>query len=135
MTDSELMTLMNSMTIQEPSLRDQEPNHDFHRIFKNTNIVRDFFNAPHTLTITKKFIETNVFVFKLYLRSRLFNQVYINVPKLFLEDINNYKIGIQFFLANYNEHNISYNIEFIKLINEKLQDFLYYHYYDTGYLI
>ena len=131
--DQELSRQLNNLTLENPlNERDQEI--EFRKIYKNTNIVRDFFDRFHTVSEIKRFIDEAVLIFKMYLNMQMFNQTYINVPELFLQDMRNYKKGFQFFVTYYNEDHFEYNIEFITNISKHLQDFLYYHYYDTGFL-
>jgi len=130
-----LHELMDNMSINEVSYRDQEYNeNDYSKMYHNTNLVNNFFKRFHNVNEINSFIDTNISVLKTYLTCKIFNFNYINVTPKFTEDINNFRQGIIFFISNFNKDNIDYNIQFIKIFNQNLQDFLYYNRYDTGIL-
>lgn len=131
----ELSQYMNSLSLRETSVRDLEPNSYLHKIYDNTNIVLDFFKKFHTIPDIIKFISTNVYAYRMYLQTDIFNQQYTDVSESFLKDLQDFKYGLQFFIFHYNKENFEYNSEFIINFNEKFQDFLYLHIYDTGYLL
>ena len=135
MSEINLSNLMNNLSVNEISVRDQEPYNNLSRIINNTNIVSNFFNSYHNEEVIKKFINTNIFVFRMYLGLDIFTKKYENVSKAFVFELHTIKEGLNFFLKNFNENNIDYNLSFIKGFNSNLYRFIIYHQYDTGYLI
>jgi hypothetical protein len=140
MSEIDLSNIMSNLSVNEISTRDQEPDNsdDLKIIIRNTIIVSNFFNktAPSmTPDVIIKFMNTNIFVFKMYLSLKLFTQNYENVPQTFLLEIHTIKEGLRYFLKYYNEKNISYNMVFIRNFNSNLYSFIIHHGYETGFLL
>tara|TARA_B100001248_G_C27232763_1_gene385606 strand:- start:17 stop:430 length:414 start_codon:yes stop_codon:yes gene_type:complete len=137
MSINDLSNLMNSLNIQNRTpIRDQEPISDIDILLKNTNIASNFFNVQHSIDVIKKFISTNVIVFRIYLGLEMFNRDYEACDSAeFLQSLNYYKTGLTFFVTNYNENNVEYNYEFVKNFNTDLHKFIVYNVYETGYLL
>jgi hypothetical protein len=139
MSEIDLSTLINNLTIKETPvlLWDQEPDNNYHlkKIINNTNIVSNFFNTFHNVDVIKKFLNTNVFVFRIYLGLEMFTKKYNYVTDDFLLQLHGIKEGLKFFVLHYNENNIDFNMEFVRDFNNNLYIFIIHNYYETGFLL
>ena len=139
MSEINLSNLMSDLSVNEISIRDQEPDNsiDLHKIIRNTTISLHFFNktvSSISQEVIIKFMNTNIYLFRTYLNLNIFTKQYENVPQSFLLEVHTIKEGLRFFLKYYNEKNISYNMVFIRKFNSNLHYFLNRHYYETGFL-
>jgi hypothetical protein len=133
-----LNTLLDNLTIQETSFRDQEPHNNplLQKILKDLGIVETFLKVSHNPETNKKFVITWVETFNIHLNTVLFhNQTYTSYPQEFLNEMINIQKGISFFIDWLNIDNLDYNLSFIKDMSKKLREFIYYHYYVSGCLV
>ena len=95
---NDLSSLMNGLNIENyTKIRDQEPKSDIDIILKNTNIASNFFNLNHSIDVIKKFLSTNLMVFRMYLGLDMFNNNYDSCESVeFLHNLNYYKTGLKF---------------------------------------
>tara|TARA_Y100000022_G_scaffold178436_1_gene169046 strand:+ start:389 stop:799 length:411 start_codon:yes stop_codon:yes gene_type:complete len=135
---SNLDYLLQNLSIRETSFRDKEPhlNPIIMNIIKDLNIIEQYYETNHPDHTHKKFVNTTTHLFNGYLTNLVFDsQTYIDFPEEFLNDMYEIRRGISYFISNFNEDNLSYNLSFIKDISKRLQEFVYYHHYISGYLV